>query len=260
MALLFDNHLRAMRRDRAARTGVELFLHERVFGDCLERLELVQRRFARALLIGCPDPAWPERLRAYATAVEACDPGAMFAAAAGGRAIVEDQWAPPQSAYDLVLAVGTLDTVNDLPGALRSIRQAMTPDGFLIGALSGGETLPRLRGAMRAADEVTGEALPHVHPRVEASALAPLLSAAGFAMPVVDVDRVQVAYRSLGRLVGDLRAMAGTNVLAARPRRPLPRAAFAAAANAFAAAGDGTRTTEIFELLHFAAWSPPEQQ
>lgn len=248
--------LRAQRRDRAVRLGPELFLFERAFEDCLERIALVQRRFARALLIGCPDAAWPERLSELASDVDVVDPGQLFAQAAGGQQIVEDRWKAPAAAWDLVLATGTLDTVNDLPGALRSIRQSMRPDALLIGAMSGGETLPQLRAAMRAADQVSGEARPHVHPRIEASALAPLLSSAGFAMPVVDVDRVQVSYGSLQRLVGDLRRMGATNVLSARSPSPLSRRALVAAAGAFTAAGDGQRTVEAFEILHFAAWSP----
>ena len=115
-----------------------------------------------------------------------------------------------------------------------------------------------VRGAMRAADQAAGTATAHVHPRVEASALAGLLTAAGFAIPVVDVDRVQVGYSSLGRLVRDLRAMGGTNILTKRSRQPLGRAAVAAAAQAFAAAGDRDRTTEVFEILHFAGWKPGE--
>jgi hypothetical protein len=257
VSLLFDPKLRAMRRDRAARQGVELFLHERAFADCLERLELVQRRFGRALLIGCPDPGWPQRLKRIVPEVRICDPGPIFAELAGGEAVAEDEWAPEGAAYDLVMAIGTLDTVNDLPRALAAIRGSMRPDALLIGAVSGGDTLPQLRAAMRAADHVTGEARPHVHPRIEASALAPLLTAAGFRMPVVDVDRVQVAYRSFDRLVGDLRAMGATNLLIDRPRGPLGRAAREAAAANFTAAGDGARTVETFEILHFAAWTPP---
>jgi hypothetical protein len=122
--------------------------------------------------------------------------------------------------------------------------------------MSGGETLPQLRAAMRAADETTGAASPRIHPRVEAAALAPLLSAAGFANPVVDVDRARVSYPSLDRLVSDLRGMGATNVLTARSRSPLLRAGRRAASRAFAAAGDGERTTETFEILHFAAWTP----
>jgi hypothetical protein len=76
-------------------------------------------------------------------------------------------------------------------------------------------------------------------------------------MPVVDVDRVQVPYASLDRLVRDLRGMGATNILAARSRRPLSRQAKAAAAQQFAAAGNGECAIETFEILHFAAWTPP---
>lgn len=253
---LFDMKLRALRRDRAARQGPELFLLDRAFDDCLDRLSLMQRDFESALLIGCPDPAWPERLREFAPEVEITDPGASFANAAGGTQIIEDQWEPQRSAYDLVLTVGTLDTVNDVPRALLTIRWCLQPSSVLIGAMSGGETLPRLRSAMRAADALSGAARPHVHPRIEASALAPLLASAGFVNPVVDVDRVPVSYRELHALVRDLRGMGATNVLAQQSRTPLSKAAFAAASQNFASAGDGDRTTETFEMLHFAAWSP----
>jgi SAM-dependent methyltransferase len=254
--LLFDPDLRALRRDRAARVGVETFLLERAFADCLDRISLVQRRFANALLIGCPDPDWKSRLRELADGVKASDPGPIFAEAAGGSVIVEDEWAPPQGSYDLVLAVGTLDTVNDLPRAIQSIHRSMQGDGLFIGALSGGHTLPQLRAAMRAADHLTGDALPHVHPRIEAAALAPLLSAAGFQLPVVDVDRAQVSYRSFDQLVCDLRGMAATNLLVERSRRPLTRTARDAAWASFAAAGQDGRTVETFEIMHFAAWTP----
>jgi len=165
-----------MRRDRAARTGPELFLYERAFADCLERIELMQRRFARSLLIGCPDPGWPERLRSVCEDVDVRDPGELFAQSARGSTLVEDAWLPPEQVYGLVLAVGTLDTVNDPPLALRLLGHALQPGGLLIGAMPGGETLPRLREAMRAADLADGGAAPHVHPRIEPAALAPLLT------------------------------------------------------------------------------------
>lgn len=247
--------LRARRRDRAARTAPELFLYERAFADCLDRIALLRRRFGRALLIGCPDAQWPERLGDLVDHVSVRDPGPLFAAAAGGDTIVEDYWEPPAGAFDLVLAVGTLDTVNDLPLALRLVRHAMGEGALLIGTLSGGDTLPQLRNAMRSADALGGAAAPHVHPRIEPSALAPLLMDAGFVNSVVDVDRVPVSYPSLDRLVRDLRAMGATNLLAGRPRF-IGKSARVAAIHAFAEAGGGSRTVETFEILHLAAWTP----
>nr|WP_051531697.1 hypothetical protein [Sphingomonas sp. URHD0057] len=256
MTALFDIDLRAQRRDRASRIGPELFLAEHVFADCLDRLTLVPRRFGNALLIGCPDQGWPARLPA--DRVDIRDPGPLFAERAGGELITEDDWSPNGSTYDLVVSIGTLDTVNDLPRALRLLFESMTNDALLIGAVSGGDTLPRLRGAMRAADAAAGPALPHVHPRIEASALAPLLSRAGFVMPVVDVDRVEVRYPDLGRLVNDLRAMGATNVLTERSRRFLSGSAYRAACQAFVEKATDGRTTEVFEILHFVAWKGSE--
>lgn len=255
---LFDMRIRALRRDRAARLGPELFLLERSFEDCLERLALVERRFERALLIGCPQPLWAERLQRFGGKIEVRDPGQMFAACAGGDVLVEDAWAPPSDAYDLVLAIGTLDTVNELPLALHLIRHAMRSNALFLGALSGGDTLPELRKAMRAADAESGFAAPHVHPRIEAAALAPLFAQAGFVNPVVDIDRVPVSYASLDRLIDDLRRMGATNILSSRPRF-MSRAARATANRTFSSSGENDRTVETFEILHVAAWAAQDR-
>ena len=255
MAILFDMDLRAARRDRAKRSGPELFLLDRAFEDCLDRLSLIRQRFQYALLVGCPDPRWRTRLLDFTDAIDVRDPGLLFSHAADGEPVIEDQWEPDQGQYDIVLAIGTLDTVNDLQRALFAMRLGLKTDGFLIGAMSGGNTLPRLRSAMRAADAVMGEASPHVHPRVEAAALAPLLEQAGFANPVVDIDRIAVNYGSFAKLVADLRRMGSTNILSERSRRPLSRQALASAAGDFASGSHEGRTAEVFEILHFAGWA-----
>ena len=258
MAELFELKLREMRRDRAARLGVEPFLYRRALDDCLERLELFERRFDRALLLGCLDPTAGDAVAGRVGSLDVRDPSSLLARMAGGGQLNEEAWEVAPAAYDLILAIGTLDTVNALQAVLRSMRSALGNEALLLGAISGGETLPRLRAAMRAADAVEGAASPHVHPRIEAAALAPLLADAGFVRPVVDVDRVNVRYSDLSGLVADLRAMGATNVLVERPRRGLSRRALAAVIAEFASAGDGQRTTETFEILHFAAWTPAQ--
>jgi NADH dehydrogenase [ubiquinone] 1 alpha subcomplex assembly factor 5 len=239
---LFDERLGAIRRGRALRRGLELFLHERAFDDILDRLSLVQRRFRSALLVGSLDPAWPERLRKHADAVEAVEPENVMKIEPG--------------AFDLCVAIGWLDTVNDLPNALLTARFALQEDSLFIGAVSGGDTLPALRAAMRAADERMGAATPHAHPRIEPAALTTLLTSAGFSMPVVDVDRVRVSYKGLEDLVRGLRSMGATNILRSRSRRPLSRTAVNAAAEQFLSGAHDGRVKETFEIVHFAAWTP----
>lgn len=209
----------------------------RAFDEAIDRLAAIRHRRGRLLLVGALDPRWAAQLAPlYAEVVqgEAAAPGSI----------------------DACLAIGGLDTLDDLPGALAAIRSALRPDSPLLGALVGGDSLPALRSAMLAADQATGGAAPRVHPRIDPPTLAALLQAAGLAMPVVDVDRVCLTYSSLDTLVADLRAMAATNILIDRPRASRGKRWLDHARRAFLALGDG-RTEERVDLLQFLAWSPP---
>ena len=117
-----------MRRDRAARLGPELFLFERVFADCLERIALIEPPVRARAADRLPrSAAGPSGFARSLQASRCRDPAPLFAEAAGGEPIVEDAWEPEAGAYDLVLAIGTLDTVNDLPLALRADRACDAP-------------------------------------------------------------------------------------------------------------------------------------
>jgi len=251
---LFDRRLRALRRDRAARLGPEMFLFDRAFDDCLDRLRDVRRRFERALLIGCPSPSWPERLQEFAENVDVADPGERFAASAGGVRVEEDRHDFGVDRYDLCVAIGTLDSVNDLPLALRLLDRALGPEGALIGAIAGGNSLPALRSALIEAGRSSGRVVARTHPRIDAAMLAQLLASSGFSMPVVDVDRVALRYAGLDALIRDLRKMGATSALASRSP-PMTRAELEWARRSFEAAADEGRTTETVEILHFLAWA-----
>jgi SAM-dependent methyltransferase len=253
----FDRRLRRLRRDRAARSGDADDLHRLVADELGERLDLIKRGFRKALVLGCAGQVLSDRLRERGLAVTAADPGLCFAGAAGGVQCDEDRLPFADSSFDLVVAAGTLDTVNDLPGALILIRRSLRPDGLFMGAFAGAGSLPRLRAAMLSADEIGGGAAPRIHPQIDVRTAGDLLARAGFVLPVADGHGLDVRYANLFSLVADLRAMAATNVLAARSRRPLGRRALAAAAAEFAARADaGGRTAERFEIVHMLGWAP----
>lgn len=251
---------RRRRRDRAAAQGFDTFLHQPAFDEIVDRLRDIARPFARALLVGCPDPRWPDQLRLLVPDVTVVDPSPILATRSAGDALEETRLAElGEMTFDLVVSAGTLHSVDNLPLALMAIRHVLRPDSLLIGTMAGGDSLPALRQAMRAMEREAGRAAsPRVHPRIEPGALATLLSKAGFVMPVVDVERRSLAYRSLDRLISDLRATGETNILLSRDRTPIGRTALLAGRRAFAEVGDQSgRTSEQVDLLHFAAWTPP---
>lgn len=251
---LFDRRLRALRRDRAARTGPEMFLYDRAFDDCLERLADISRPFEKALLIGCPSPEWPERLRPIVMEVDVVDPGLQFALAANGRQVEEDRFDFGEDQYDLCIAIGTLDTVNELPIAIQLIGRALRSDAPFIGAIAGGNSLATLRASLIEAGRACGRIIGRTHPRIDPSSLAQLLAAAGFKMPVVDVDRISLRYANVNDLIGDLRSMGVTSVSVERPPA-FSKTEAAILQTAFWNVGKDGRTEEVVEILHFLGWS-----
>ncbi|HET8612108.1 MAG TPA: methyltransferase domain-containing protein, partial [Sphingomonas sp.] len=194
----FDRRRRRARRDRAAgRFAVHGFLTVHIGAELLARLEGVDRRFERALLIGAADPALADALRAWGMAVSAVDAGAAFARAAGGVQAEEDRLPFAAESFDLIVSAGVLDSVNDLPGALLLARRALRPDGLFLAGFLGAGSLPRLRAAMLEADMAGGGVAPRIHPQIDVRAAGDLLARAGFALPVADGERLDVRYRSL---------------------------------------------------------------
>ena len=250
---LFDRRLRALRRDRAAQIGPEMFLFDRAFDDCLERLQDINRLFGRALLIGCPSTEWPKRLGRMVTEIDVVEPGMLFSAASNGQQVEEDRFDFGEERYDLCVAIGTLDTVNDLQLALQLIARSLSQDAAFIGAIAGGNSLPTLRASLIEAGRASGRIVGRTHPRIDPSSLAQLLTTAGFKMPVVDVDRIALRYAKVEDLIADLRSMGATSVLAQRPP-PFTKSEASFLHSAFSAAGEDGRTAEIVEILHFLGW------
>ncbi|HEX2764063.1 MAG TPA: methyltransferase domain-containing protein [Allosphingosinicella sp.] len=257
----FDRRLRRLRRDRAApRFGEADYLFRAAADELIERLAMVRRDFRRALDLGCAGGYLTGRLREHGLEIVPADAGAAFAVSADGVQAEEDRLPFEPQSFDLVVSVGVLDTVNDLPGALIQIRRALRPDGLFLGAFAGAGSLSKLKRAMLAADAAEGRAAPRIHPQIEVRAAGDLLTRAGFALPVVDVQSLDVRFPHLRRLVADLRAMGATNVLAERGP-PLTRRGLAAAIAQFESdAEEDGKTIERFEIVHLLGWAPSPDQ
>jgi SAM-dependent methyltransferase len=263
---LFDRKLLLARRIRAQREGAETFLLDATARELVERLSAVKRRFALALDLGTPGDTLAAALQksGQADGIIACEPLAGFRADRGPRVAADEEALPfGNEKFDLAVSALSLQWVNDLPGAFAQIRRALKPDGLFLAALIGGETLGELRESLAAAEsEMEGGASPRVSPFVDVRALGSLLQRAGFALPVTDVERITVRYRSVRALLHDLRRMGAANALIERSKKPLRRGVLKRAEEIYAerfADPDG-RLRATFDVLWLSAWAPHESQ
>lgn len=268
---LFDRTLLRARKDRAAREFTDYdFLHARVADDLLDRVESVSRDFDTCLVIGGGGAvgraleARPQARAKIGTLIEAELSPAMAGLSRTHALALDEEYLPiAEQSVDLVLSCLSLHWTNDVVGGLIQLNHALKPDGFFAGALFGGATLTELRQAMRQAEAELGrEPEARVSPFADAIDMAGLLSRAGFAMPVSDVDRVTARYGNSFVLMRDLRKMGETSVLDQRPRTPGTRRLFVKTAEAYSHAfadADG-KVPATFELVHFAGWAPHPDQ
>jgi len=268
--ILFDRALHRRRLDRAAEGFAAAgFLKARAADDVVVRLDAIMRSFPLAVDLGARDGAFARALAGSSARekigllVEADLSASMLAGRTGPRIQLDEERLPfAEESLDLVVSTLALHWTNDLPGALIQIRRALKPDGLFVGAIFGGATLTEFRQSLMQADsELSGGAGPRISPFADVLDAAALLQRAGFALPVADVDRVQVGYAHPMDLVRDLRAMGETNVLA--ERRPLSRRVLARAAELYAerfSRPDG-RIVATFEIVTMTGWAPhPDQQ
>jgi SAM-dependent methyltransferase len=251
--VLFDRYLLRSRIRRAQQLGPATFLLDRIAEDMADRLQAVVRDFKSAAEIGTP--------------------GDQVSPALAGRFghllrfdLPERETEPlPMEAQSLDLVISTLafQFVNDLPGVLAQIRRTLRPDGLLMAAMIGGDTLTELRQSFAAAEaELEDGVSPRVAPFADLRDVGALLQRAGLALPVTDVDRMVVRYDSAFGLMHDLRRMGATNILVERRRMPTRRATMLRMAEIYGerfADPDG-RIRATFDVIWLSGWAPHESQ
>ncbi len=107
----------------------------------------------------------------------------------------------------LVWSNMALHWAQDPPAVLREFQRVLSVDGLLMFSTLGPDTLAELRAAAGAA---------RVHAFADMHDLGDMLLAAGFAEPVMDMERITLLYADAAALLADLRASGQTCALARR--------------------------------------------
>jgi SAM-dependent methyltransferase len=230
--LVFDRKAVRLHRDRAAQTvGQVADVLRDAAERLLDRLDDTTRRFSDALDVGGRGVVAP-MLRDRGMRVVSCDLSPAMAALNGGMCVAADEEFLPfaPASFDLIVASLSLHWINDLPGALLQMRQALRPEGLLLASLPALGSLAELRSALTEAEaDIAGGASPRVSPFPELRDCAHLLQRAGFTLPVADVEDVRLLYANPFALLTELRAAGEANAIRQRARTTPDRALFPAA-------------------------------
>ncbi|KDR84075.1 hypothetical protein GALMADRAFT_275287 [Galerina marginata CBS 339.88] len=166
------------------------------------------------------------------------------------------------NSQEAILSCLSLHWVNDLPGTLVQIREALQPDGLFLGAMFGGDTLFELRTSLQLAEvEREGGISPHISPMTDTRDISNLLGRAGFNMLTVDIDEVKVAYPSMWELMEDLQDMGENNAVIGR-RNIIHRDTLAASSAIYKEmyGSDDGSIQATFQIIYMIGWKPAPSQ
>ncbi len=164
------------------------------------------------------------------------------------------------NAYDLIKSSLCLHWVNDVFGLLQKIKMRLSDDGLFIANFFGGECLKELKICFIEADK--NSISPRVSPFITAEDAAKLLQSAGFALPVVDVDKIEVSYENVFALMKHLRKMGETNSIFRQRKNFTTKTFMNRVAEIYAEkfSDDEKRITATFEIITMTGWKPHASQ
>ena len=152
---------------------------------------------------------------------------------------------------DLVWSNLALQWINarDLPRVFAEFRRVLKVGGLLSFTTLGPDTLKELRASFARADAHT-----HVNRFVDMHDLGDLLTAAGFADPVMDMEYVTLTYEDPNALLSELKALGATNATRGRPRGLMGKGRFRRMVAALETLRKEGRIPATFEVVYGHAW------
>jgi malonyl-CoA O-methyltransferase len=249
--------------DRAATTyDAAAVLHAEVRSNLLARLDLMKLAPRVALDAGAgTGHASQALIRRYPKAlIIALDSSQPMLQAAGRRQTWLRRFARVcADAAHLPLAEGSVDLIIsnlmlqwcDLDAVFAEFRRVLAPHGLVSFTTLGPDTLRELRSAWRAADSRT-----HVNQFIDMHDIGDALVRAGFASPVLDVERYTLTYPDLRRVAADLKDTGAHNATMGRARGLTGRRRFAAVQVAYEAYRQDGRLPATYEVVFGHAWTP----
>ncbi len=161
-----------------------------------------------------------------------------------------DQIPLADASIDLIFSNATVQWSNDLQTTLRELRRVLRDDGLLIFTTFGPDTLFELREAWARVDGHR-----HTNRFLDMHDVGDAMLRAGFARPVLDVDRIALTYGETEDLMRDLKQLGAHSVAEGRNPGMTGRARLKAVKQAYEGFRRDGLLPATYEVIHAHAWA-----
>ena len=153
------------------------------------------------------------------------------------------------NSVDAIWSSLTLQWCNDPEQTFREFYRVLAPNGLLMFATFGPDTLKELRQAFAGIDGYT-----HVNRFVDMHDLGDMLAHAGFSAPVMDMEHITLTYAEIRDLLRELKDIGAHNVTAGRNHGLMGKQRWKAMVQAYEKFRREGRLPATYEIVYGHAW------
>lgn len=211
--LIFDRKLLLSRRKKLISSLPKAdFLIKRSFEDIQEKLTEIRRDYRDVLNLGSKTGS--NLLPGMVIESDCCVDLLNHSTHDKKMLIDEESLSLEDNSFDLIVSVLNLHLVNNLPGCLFRIKNALRSGGVLIASIFGGENLFELRQTLVQTElELFGGVSPRMMPNIDIKQFGALAQKVGFTDVIVDSDVIKVHYKDPINLLHDIKNMGEANIM-----------------------------------------------
>jgi malonyl-CoA O-methyltransferase len=170
------------------------------------------------------------------------------------RFLCADVEALPLAAQSVDMAWSNLalQWCNDLPATFSGLHRVLNKDGLLMFSTFGPDTLKELRTAFQGVDGYS-----HLSRFADMHDVGDMLVAAGFADPVMEMEKITLTYPDVKAVMQDLRSIGAHNATAGRAQGLMGKSRWARIKQNYETLRREGKLPATFEVIYGHAWKVP---
>ena len=155
------------------------------------------------------------------------------------------------NSVEMVWSNLALQWCNDLPSTFVELKRVLKVEGLLIFSTFGVDTLKELRSAFSEVDGYN-----HLSRFIDLHDIGDMLVGAGFADPVMEMERITLTYNNVRAVMQDLKSIGAHNATAGRASGMMGKSAWQKITENYEKLRRDGKLPATFEIIYGHAWKP----